>query len=511
MYASIDEKKAERIRLGRASLEARRQAALELDEMEIDSEDEVDTVGPRRKRDEGDLPYTPESEYDPEAAAEEAEKEYQIPGATGADKQSDNGYTSDHVRDATVPKMTSFEAERQSRFLEGSMRDRVSTRPPPEIIGSVSGSSNSVPRVAKAPLAAPAPKKSRFTFGLGSVFKFNPFSIVDDVKAAYYRQKEAAEERERQKRERAEREEEKREYERQYFEMKRAGAFRPSVPVNDNGRAVTTDDDTAEPWPGSARKRKHREINHPDVTDPEDAPVFSQDSEPEDAASYSSSDNDAPSYPPPPPPPVPAKTPKSSTPTTLLKKTSKIFSTVISTSASKPPTKREVKRQERLLKKVSNLEEQLEKARKELESTGPPVPALPESITSQFAATASNNLMPPPPPPTSAKQPRQQQKYTPPKTEDEDDTTIDEGFSMIPLSPVMANSSFESENMLTQAGINTSPRIRKPTAKALEASMEKEKKKPERKKRRGLESPPTPRGGTKVENPPPVPPTPSRK
>lgn len=124
----------------------------------------------------------------------------------------------------------------------------------------------------------------------------------------------------------------------------------------------------------------------------------------------------------PPPPPLPAAKValnggKFEDVKTLVKKKSKVFASTfggrgeegISKASSRAiskegPTKRDIKRQERLQKKVSNLEEQLERARRELENaldttingSVPPLPPMPKALRREALPrlkTARDNVL----------------------------------------------------------------------------------------------------------------------
>lgn len=144
---------------------------------------------------------------------------------------------------------------------------------------------------------------------------------------------------------------------------------------------------------------------------------------------------------------------------TLVKKKSKIFvSTLTGKDDSIPkngPTKREIKKQERLRNKVSNLEEQLEKAKKELESITkgtncPPVPKIPQPV--QKARPSSTGVK------HELRPTNGDADYQPDDTDDEgDDTEVDEfsqSFTAAPLSPVVNSSFGGSFNATALAGMN---------------------------------------------------------
>ncbi|CAZ83607.1 unnamed protein product [Tuber melanosporum] len=156
---------------------------------------------------------------------------------------------------------------------------------------------------------------------------------------------------------------------------------------------------------------------------------------------------------------------------TLVKKKSKVFVNSIigkddkkddsATKGERGPTKRELKKQERLRNRVSNLEEQLERARQELEiatrgANVPPVPQIPARITNSTVRTVAT---------TDPETPQQQ---NPRRSNDEatnrsdiaegeetevDDNEVDEGFSVVPLSPVMNTSFGGSFNATAMAGM----------------------------------------------------------
>jgi len=496
------------------------------------------------------------------------------------------------------------EEEMRSRFIEGSMRDRASVPPPREIIGPVpakeeggGGSEGEGNASSSSGLSLGSDrdgKKKKFTFGLGSLFKFNPFSIVEEAKAAYSRQKALHEGRERRK---EEMKRQKREAEQLYFEMKAHGEFKGTLVMHpDDGRAVSTDEDFAASFSdqgnmfgGSARKRKRGEIasvesdmdemvDYFPPADDGDSEEYEQDGmedgeetevdEPmrsiryeDTAVAPSSNQTEA----------------KPKNVREIVRQTStKIFAGSISTTPiastmsagsngapAKPLTKRELKKAERLQKKVSNLEEQLVRVRRELEETArgaiPPVPELPSQMMpppppphpTPFSRTSQDKRrtgMPPPPvpqpgegdrsqpmlpgTPAHSRHPNQMLPDTPkptptdnrfapgvmsPETADED-TEMDEGFSQIPLSPVLNSSITEPPqepaslvvNRRRGAGRSKSPRLtgrsKSPGLAGLRkisgASVRKvsnaissavmggnnaETDKPERKKRRGLD------------------------
>ncbi|KAI5777154.1 hypothetical protein EDC01DRAFT_428367 [Geopyxis carbonaria] len=431
-------------------------------------------------------------------------------------------------------------------------------------------------------------KEAKRNSRLGFFTKLNPFAIAENVKAAWVRQKKIAEDRERrkafearQKRRLAEFEEDvaKRynaadDYARQYQEMKARGEFRGGVPPSlmmsgaaspaHIGQAFTTEEDGNANWTavsGSAKKRKRAEMTS--VGSSVDMPEFSygSDNDQPEALRFSEEyqsptslstpiEENAPASvfgqisthrPLPPPPPTPASEPKVG----LLKKTSRVFNSTFnisssasassSVSGSKVPTKRDIKRAERLKKKVSDLEEKLNKARAELLSSGidiPPVPPLP------------SGLMAPPPVPhptpvnNTGSASLSMPMYGPPETPYQQtgvahhnemmgtddsvavdaDATMDEGFSMIPLSPVLNSSQVGIESILGNGGDITAsipalpPQATPPTAtqSARKASggngaVVGGVKKPERKKRKGLDSPPPKKSAWTEEAVPPVP------
>ena len=156
---------------------------------------------------------------------------------------------------------------------------------------------------------------------------------------------------------------------------------------------------------------------------------------------------------------------------TLVKKKSKVFVNSIigkedkkdgdTAKGERGPTKRELKKQERLRNKVSNLEEQLEKAKQELENATrgtniPPVPQIPARIANSTVRVVA------------ATDPETPQQKTPRRSNDSpvgrsdiaegeetevDDNEEDEGFSMVPPSPVMNTSFGGSFNATAMAGM----------------------------------------------------------
>ncbi|KAG0641479.1 hypothetical protein HOY80DRAFT_883166 [Tuber brumale] len=156
---------------------------------------------------------------------------------------------------------------------------------------------------------------------------------------------------------------------------------------------------------------------------------------------------------------------------TLVKKKSKVFVNSIigkddkkddsTAKGERGPTKRELKKQERLRNRVSNLEEQLEKAKQELETATwganvPPVPQIPARIANSTVRTVAA---------TDPETPQQQNPRLsndsatnrPDITEGEetevDDNEVDEGFSVAPLSPIMNTSFGGSFNATAMAGM----------------------------------------------------------
>ena len=485
--------------------------------------------------------------------------------------------------------------ELRSRFIEGSMRDRASAPPPRDIVGDAHGgggdgcdndddayyagylptstTTSSTTQDGADKDKSQKKKKHGFIFGLGNLFRFSPFALVDEARAAYIRQKALHEKKEERKRQ-------KREAEQLYLEMKARGEFRATF-VDGNGAG------------GSARKRKLGEISslgsdasqslHPsldhydptgaaadymeedtEVDEPEPGPepeeaeaeAEAEGEEGEDSeegergGEYSDSevvvvademvrsvryeDTTIPPYRATPPkrfeekpkgmrrlvkrtsevftnaltPASPTTSPMSTSTTTTTTATT-TTTTTTSAPTAKPLTKREIQKQERLLKKVSNLEEQLEKARRELEAVArgtaaPPVPALPSDVpppppppppphptpVSRPAQDARANGMPPPPVPTTSATAKMKgalvgepetpvpkkrpavpsvvinkmlpdtpdkgggNRFAPgvmsPAADGDDDTAMDEDFSIIPLSPVLNSSSIAADNKQQQ-------------------------------------------------------------
>jgi len=481
------------------------------------------------------------------------------------------------------------EEEMRSRFIEGSMRDRASVPPPREIIGPVpakeeagSGSEEDGNASSSSGLSLGSDrdgKKKRFTFGLGSLFKFNPFSIVEEAKAAYARQKALHDDRERKK---EEMKRQKKEAEELYFAMKARGEFKGPLVRHplDVGRDSGVDDDFAASFSdqgnmfgGSARKRKRGEIASvgSDMDEMVDYFPPGQEDDDDDDDGYEDGDGEE----------AEVGKPMSigcggavETPShaqiaakpeivrgIVKQPSAKVFAGSISTTSiastmsggsngapAKPLTKRELKKAERLQKKVSNLEEQLERVRRELEETSrgaiPPVPKAPVSPpqpppVARASQDKKRNEMPPPPVPHTkngagsqpmlpetpvqkapARHPNQMLPDTPestpaggrfalgvisPESADED-TEMDDASSQIPLSVVEPPQGPTSlaVNRRRGAGRSKSPGltglrkisgagVRKVSNAISNAVMGGvgngvEVDKPERKKRRGLDS-----------------------
>ncbi|KAF8246619.1 hypothetical protein K440DRAFT_661903 [Wilcoxina mikolae CBS 423.85] len=642
-----EHRRMERIKLGRESLERRRRqgnslslsrsSSIRADEdgdifMDRDgSRDEtppsstsevvvVRKVARGAKKDEGDAPYVPDAD-------DEDDDEDEM--RTKSPRRSERKFTK-----AAIQKENEQEKKRRlrekrekeelrSRFIEGSMRDRASAPPPKDIIGEVDdsededenppvGMEEDTPPIADQDAEKEKEKKKRgFTFGLGNLFRFNPFALVDEARAAYIRQRAIHDARERQK---EEMKRQKKEAEELYFAMKRRGEFRGTFVQNDDdtiGRAVSTDDavDFSNAG-GSARKRKRGEVasvgsemdampeyfhtlsGDEDNDEADDGDAMDEDTEPDEPEvgeedvmqSIRFEETTAP------PSQAESKEDKRKSVRQLVKKTSNVFNALTSSSTNnssvslinsttgKPLTKREIKKQERLQKKVSNLEEQLEKARRELEEAArgyiPPVPDIPSELmapppppphstpvsrSSQGSKTHSRaNSMPPPPVPSmkgalpdtpkeklTTRHPNQMLPDTPEPTPTGDrfapgvmspaadeDTTMDEGFSMVPLSPVLNSSSIaDSAQQSGTLGVSkvrrthgnspglsafrkisgaSSRKVSSVISSTVTASTATGNK-PERKKRRGMDSPPpkgkswaaAPAGDEKA--PPPVP------
>jgi len=156
---------------------------------------------------------------------------------------------------------------------------------------------------------------------------------------------------------------------------------------------------------------------------------------------------------------------------TLVKKKSKVFVNSIigkedkkdgdTAGGERGPTKRELKKQERLKNKVSNLEEQLEKAKQELENATrgtsvPPVPQIPAHIAnSTVRAVAATDPETPQQqkPRRSNDSPVGQSDIAEGEETEVDDNEEDEGFSMVPPSPVMNTSFGGSFNATAMAGM----------------------------------------------------------
>ncbi|CUS15367.1 unnamed protein product [Tuber aestivum] len=156
---------------------------------------------------------------------------------------------------------------------------------------------------------------------------------------------------------------------------------------------------------------------------------------------------------------------------TLVKKKSKVFVNSIIGKDNKEddgtgkgecgPTKRELKKRERLKNKVSNLEEQLERAKQELDDATrgtnvPPVPQIPPRLASSTvrAVAAADPETP------QHQNPRRSNDSTANRSDiaegeetEVDDNEVDEGSSMVPLSPVRNTSFGGSFNATAMAGM----------------------------------------------------------
>ncbi|KAL7266835.1 hypothetical protein RUND412_010601 [Rhizina undulata] len=130
----------------------------------------------------------------------------------------------------------------KSRFKEGSMNDRISKVPPPEVIGVPTPTSS--PPSIKSPAASTAPESTGGFFA--SVFSFNPFRFVTTIRESFEKQKREYEKRERERKILKERKKRSREV---YAAVKRGGGFEPTVIMESPGGAY----DTAE-----ARRRRSR-------------------------------------------------------------------------------------------------------------------------------------------------------------------------------------------------------------------------------------------------------------
>lgn len=513
---AAERRRQERIRIGRESFERKRRQGSRGASMEFDR-----STTPLSVVEKEVLPRSTGRQFTKEAIRRENEEE--------RERRRREKEKEDEDRE---------EEEMRSRFIEGSMRDRASVPPPREIIGpvlpakeevaggngSASEEEGNVSSSSGLSLGSDREgKKKRFTFGLGSLFKFNPFSIVEEAKAAYARQKALHDERERKK---EEMKKQKKEAEQLYFEMKARGEFKGTLVrhPDDVGGATSMDDDFAASFSdqgnmfgGSARKRKRAEIasigsdmdeyfppdededdgDETEVDEPEEEPMSVKYEDTAIAPSHGQTET------------------KPKNALDIVSRTSiKVFAGSISTTSIastmtagsnggpvKPLTKRELKKAERLQKKVSNLEEQLEKVRRELEETArgaiPPMPELPSQMSppapphptpvSRASQDKNSNGMPPPPVPYTKKGARSQtmlsetpaqkivtrhpnqmlpdspepspadNRFAPgvmsPGTVDED-TEMDEGFSQIPLSPVLNSSVTEPPQEPTSLVVN---------------------------------------------------------
>lgn len=245
-----DKRREVRILIGRASFNRRRkniglQSSNEDDDNDNDTfmDEEVNRIAevvveptqrwPRRKRKPEGLA---EDTYRPSDVDEDENTDDNKPA-----RRSGKRSKKEHVvaREAERPKKSPGKAKRavkkvRSRFIEGSMNDRTSKKPPSEIIGTRHGDYNyddSVPahevHSAATAFVLPCSKNDPvlskgFRFGLENVFTFNPLRLAINIKTAYQRQKAQHEARDRAKREA---EKQKQEIEARYQEMKRSGAF----------------------------------------------------------------------------------------------------------------------------------------------------------------------------------------------------------------------------------------------------------------------------------------------
>lgn len=293
---------------------------------------------------------------------------------------------------------------RKSRFIEGSMKDRASERPRPELIGmdekgmlnSGAGGAGGEDVEMKSP-----ERKEEFTVGglVTSVFTFRAKSYC---KETWWNPRKAKfEEMEKKRREK---EEQKKRAEEKYFEMKRKGTLFSNVnnlrsedtmPMDIDkesqiGRAVSTDDIVpAEIFSPPADTTSFSPGLHPasqtDGSDGEYLPSTGKSTrrlskQPKDAAM------------------------------TLKKRASRLFSPKTNSISgpvitSPPPanngtmSKKELQKQQKLIKKYSDLEDKLSKARRELAEAGiepPPLPPLPQDVVNRFSVGKVPMTAPPP-------------------------------------------------------------------------------------------------------------------
>ena len=396
----------------------------------------------------------------------------------------------DHRRRSWRKSSAQIVAEKRSRFIEGSMRDRASIPPPREYVGSTEASESEDEEDEYLVFAhdrekTPPPtseKKKKFTFGLGSLFKFNPFALVDEAKAAYVRQKAIHEAREAKKKEMIR---QKEEAEQLYFQMKARGDFKGAFKFNadNDGDEFGLEYALSDNVHGSARKRKHGEVasvgsemdkmpeyfTHPNEYDSEgsarvegeeDEEGEDTDEDPleeQDAVLHALRYEDTISGPPP-----SADKPRSKKSAMSIFSTNSARNSCTSLTPAKPLTKRELEKAMRLAKKVSNLEDQLEKARRELVETS--------HGESLLSGSPSPEQMPPPPRPASPQSfshPNQMLPDTPAPTHDDqvangkdEDLAMDEEFSIIPLSPEL-----NSSNIMDTPSIMDTPQLDEDTTK----------------------------------------------
>jgi hypothetical protein len=611
----MDEKerlRQQRIRLGRESFERKRRTRESSVTTDLDGDIDMD-------RDRFSPTETPPSSFEGAGGAkrrrgktadDEEDEDPPIEPEDSAPRRSARKFTKEAImreneeerRQAKERKKRDKEREEmRSRFIEGSMRDRHSLPPPREIIGDLESGSESESddgddddKEMDKPATPPKEKdkekkKKRFTFGLGSFFRFNPLAIVEEARAAYLRQKALHEARERKK---EELKRQKKEAEKLYFEMKARGQFKGTfvTHVDDDDYVATpvgTDkgfradfSQAAAALMGSTRKRKLGEVasvgSDKDAQEDLEIPTGQSDGEcegeePDDDAAI---DEDNQAY-------EPSgdmdefkggryedasqieltstkKTSRISSGASKSSSTSLVSSNGAAAKPAKPPTKRELQKQERLKKKVEDLEERLDRVRRELAETSQgsiivsPVPEIPRKSMPPLSSARTSldrrndGMLPPPVPrsvrgasvPSEEKQrvpetpalkysyPNQMLPDTPESSPDDDrnvprdpevlddDTTMDEGFSMIPLSPVLHPSSIVNTsttnaeqqsaasraNVRRNAGRSKSPalsglqkisgssirKVSRALANAVGSGSETSEK-PERKKRRGMD------------------------
>jgi hypothetical protein len=404
-----------------------------------------------------------------------------------------------------------------SKFKEGSMRDRASAVPPREIVGMLD---YSPPRhedvyYERAPVRQSSENSvtSNASSGVGGLFSsissvalaFNPFKIAKDIREAWDRQKADYIAYERRKRMLKER---KKKGQLAYEELKRRGAaagfsgnaaavagakaitrIRHDVAMSgiDNGQdthvgmAASTDNSRRNSWANgevdvAGRKRRRSELTASvgsttemrkdlesyiadysrDGTEVEGDLLGNLNVRSDSILSDSSIQQSGKSL------KSARSTSKLTDVKTLVKKGSKVFASPFRQDDS-GMSKREIRRQERLKHKVSNLEEQLEKARRELESavehtTIPPVPKVPRSASSSTHprdAGLEEEMLPREFQPASS--PPAKRDKTPEglgESDEDEDTEVEEGFNMIPLSPVLNSSFGGSFNATAMAGMS---------------------------------------------------------